>query len=970
MDLLTRIKGNLTEYQSIPFWSWNDRLECEELRQQIRAMKEAGIGGFFMHARGGLSTPYMGEEWFEAVDACINEAEKQGMHAWCYDENGWPSGFAGMKLLEDSANWVHYITCEKKAEFDGDALAVYVLEGTSLRRVWKNENAAEYICIYDKTNSSVVDILNPEIVQKFLKETHEKYYERFGDKFGKSMQGFFTDEPQYFRPDTGYSPMVIKAYRERYGEDILDTLGALFIDCDEAPRLRYRYWRLMNELYINGFVRQVYEWCDAHGCKLTGHSVEETCMRGQMYCSAGVMPFYEYEHIPGIDSLGREPDTDCLPRQVSSVAQQLGKKHVLTETFAGATWAVTPVELKRMAEWQYVNGANQMCQHLYPYSIRGQRKRDWPAFFSNHCPWVKDGFRAFNDYFTTIGYMLSESREDAKVAVIHPIHDSYLVYKRNEQDGIFAADAVFEKLVAKLSAAGIVHHYVDEWLLERHGGTNGAKLRMGKCEYEYVVLPEMDTIDRNTACVLKEYLANGGKLYLEGKAPTMIEGEKADLSFLKSNIAFEDLRFGRVRVEEKETILRYTVREAEFGDFVYAVNLDTQKICTSNLRIRAKGAKLFNAMERRYEPVYFEKDGEDIIVPLSLEPVESCILILDDDALPAQKKETAQIKTILPEKAKVIARSENILVLDTVALSYDGETFEENLPVMLVSDRLLREKTNRTIYLKYCFKAEELPNRIRIEKEKMGTKRAWFNGAEIQFCDLGTLDAAFVSADIAGSVKPGFNELLLEIDYYQEKRTYDIFNDFYYDHTGTTESLVNCLSYDTDIENVYVMGDFAVYAAGFAEGEELITKTPFVISKEKETVHPACLAEEGYPFFGGRITLEVEFEAEGNEREIRLPGNYHAAKVRVNGRNEQLLLFGKKANVEGMLQKGKNSLVIELITGCRNLYGPFHVREEGKLVLAIPESYSGYGKWKDHAEEYYTPDYKIEKLGVNAVKLI
>ena len=79
---------DLKNYQSIPFWSWNDKLEPEHLRKQIRDMKAAGIGGFFMHARGGLLTEYMGEDWMKAVEACIDEAKKQDMNAWWYDENG------------------------------------------------------------------------------------------------------------------------------------------------------------------------------------------------------------------------------------------------------------------------------------------------------------------------------------------------------------------------------------------------------------------------------------------------------------------------------------------------------------------------------------------------------------------------------------------------------------------------------------------------------------------------------------------------------------------------------------------------------------------------------------------------------------------------------------------------------------------------------------------------------------------
>ena len=51
---LETCKKEAPSYGSIPFWSWNDRLEEEELRTQIRRMKELGMGGFFMHARGGL----------------------------------------------------------------------------------------------------------------------------------------------------------------------------------------------------------------------------------------------------------------------------------------------------------------------------------------------------------------------------------------------------------------------------------------------------------------------------------------------------------------------------------------------------------------------------------------------------------------------------------------------------------------------------------------------------------------------------------------------------------------------------------------------------------------------------------------------------------------------------------------------------------------------------------------------------
>ena len=86
------------KYRPVPFWSWNDKLNVEESLRQTALMDESGHGGYFMHARGGLETEYMGEEWFQNVAACIEDAKARGMHAWAYDENGYPSGFGSGKV--------------------------------------------------------------------------------------------------------------------------------------------------------------------------------------------------------------------------------------------------------------------------------------------------------------------------------------------------------------------------------------------------------------------------------------------------------------------------------------------------------------------------------------------------------------------------------------------------------------------------------------------------------------------------------------------------------------------------------------------------------------------------------------------------------------------------------------------------------------------------------------------------------
>jgi hypothetical protein len=48
-----------------------------------------------MHSRTGLATPYLSGAWFALTGACVDEAGKQDMEAWIYDEDRFPSGAAG-----------------------------------------------------------------------------------------------------------------------------------------------------------------------------------------------------------------------------------------------------------------------------------------------------------------------------------------------------------------------------------------------------------------------------------------------------------------------------------------------------------------------------------------------------------------------------------------------------------------------------------------------------------------------------------------------------------------------------------------------------------------------------------------------------------------------------------------------------------------------------------------------------------
>ncbi len=109
-NLTSNFKNPGAEWRAKPFWSWNGNLEKDELIRQIEVFKEMGMGGFFMHSRVGLQTEYLGDKWFDLINACADTAEKLGMEAWLYDEDRWPSGIAGGLVTKNKENRMQFLT--------------------------------------------------------------------------------------------------------------------------------------------------------------------------------------------------------------------------------------------------------------------------------------------------------------------------------------------------------------------------------------------------------------------------------------------------------------------------------------------------------------------------------------------------------------------------------------------------------------------------------------------------------------------------------------------------------------------------------------------------------------------------------------------------------------------------------------------------------------------------------------------
>ena len=940
-------ENSVKEYRPIPFWSWNDRLCPEELKNQVRWMAQEGFGGYFMHARGGLQTEYLSEEWFACIRACIHEGKEMGMESWAYDENGWPSGFVGGKLLTQEQNHDRYLT-HKIGPWDGEAMVSYRITEDRLVRVTDSaEEEGEYLNLYSHPSPSTADILNPAVVEQFLQKTHQRYREELNDDFS-GLAGFFTDEPQYYRWDTPYTAVLPLYFAEEYGLDILDGLGLLFLNKEGYRDFRYKYWKAMQSLLLTSFAQQVYAWCQREGISLTGHYIEEKELKSQMLCCGGIMPFYEYETIPGIDFLHYGITTPNAPKQVSSVACQLGKKKVLTETFAGCGWDLSAWQTKAIAEAQYVGGVNLMCQHLLPYSERGQRKRDYPAHFSWANPWVRYGFKPFNDYFARLGFLLGESEEKVSVGVFCPIRSMYFDYQRIRYDDAYAINDHYSALLARLTAMHISYHIIDETVLQKHGKVEDGVLVVGACKYDTLVFPKTYTMDKETKELLEQFVAQQGKVLFTDEKPSFVEGTPWDCPF-ESNITLAEICARQCyRVSDFNTTVRATLREMGEQKFIYAVNCDLEK-----------GAKLqFFGDFSGFIGLDLETGKQTPMgTTVSFAPGQSYVLFLTETA-PSQEEGE---KTVLLEAPFTVkACSDNYLTLDQVYYSLDGETFHGPYSCMGLFQKLLKERLDGEVYLQYRFQTAVRPKRISLLAEDMHTIWCKVNGHTVSFDGVSDFEKQLYRADIAPFVTLGDNCVEMKLHFYQAPQVYEVL------FGNATESLRNCLVYNTAVEACYLQGDFGVYAQnGFRPGKEknVYLADDFYIGERHSTVTEPIL--EGYPFFAGKLVLEKTFTAEtlGKTR-LCLPGSYGRCSLRINGKAVAQSYFAQSAEIGPYLQVGENVAQITLYSGNRNLLGPHHYGPAEEPARVGPSTYELPGSWVDGKSEMERSSYAFVRFGL------
>ena len=465
-------------YRGKPFWSWNGELRGEELVRQAHIMKEMGLGGYFMHSRAGLITEYLGDEWFDLINEVADAAEADGMEAWLYDEDRWPSGSAGGKVTVDPQYRMKSLyvfeSDPEQVTWDDQSIALYVakLDGINLwayeeldtasiacghcaKRAVKaaverlaplHETAAgmwkalRFAIVPDPCNSNYngttyIDTMSRKATDKFIQLTHEEYRKRCGDRLGRSIKGIFTDEPHRGkcfdnrREKDGvmscamcWTDDIFDEFEKRYGFACRPILPELFyrLNGEKVAPVKLHYIDLADNLFLERFAKPLNEWCEKNGIIFTGHVLHEDSLMNQTVPEGSLMRFYEHMVYPGIDCLTEHNRCYWIVKQLSSATRQLGKKWLLSELYGCTGWQFDFKAHKAVGDWQALFGINLRCQHLSWYTMEGESKRDYPASILHQSPWYKD-YRKVEDYFARFGLVMSEGDPDCDVLLLNPI---------------------------------------------------------------------------------------------------------------------------------------------------------------------------------------------------------------------------------------------------------------------------------------------------------------------------------------------------------------------------------------------------------------------------------------------------------------------------------------------------------------------------------------------------------------------
>ena len=972
-------KSPSATYRSVPFWSLNDSLDTHEIRRQLELMRDAGQGGAFLHSRIGLLTPYLGEEWFDMMEAGVATCDSLGLESWFYDEDKWPSGFAGgiVPLADQSYRSRQLARIPADMEVDEEDSVL-----------WQDDRY-KYICHVARLGMSAyngtcwVDLMNPEMVRFFIDCGYAPYVSRFRGR--KSVRGIFSDEPQVKAtrvPCPGadaqipYSPFMEGKFKDLWGYELDPVLPSLTDTLNPDWRLRrLHYYRTVAACLEEAFSKQVGDYCEENGLIWTGHYNGENTPTTNVIHEGNLMQQLRHMRQPGCDALGLELQTFHNAKVVTSVANQYGRERRLVEIFGISGHNVSFEDRMWIAGWHTICGLNFMCPHLSLYSVKGERKRDYPPTLSFHQPyWPENHW--FEDFSARLCYFASAGETIGEVCVISPLESdfighSFLKADDDDDNDNSVWDKGLERAMEVLASAHLNFDIADEQIMSEAANVGGDGFQIGKMTYHTVVIPPMLTIRPGTLDLLERFGKNGGRILVIDSYPEFVEGEREDdrveaLKKISVLVGQDNLRNVLVKLAGRHFDLTGLGSEAVFTH-LRSVNGGT-------------AVQLFNSSRSDMVRLSFYPAGKGrsvIMDPLTgdiLEPVADKDGGLRIDLQPASSVVVftgKRLRGLRPSKPYLIREpgesidalsgpweghrlDPNSLPLDFASASFDGGvTWEQAEPVLAFYKRTEKSRPyNGPLKLRYGIDIVDIPESCSLAVEQPHMYEAIvFNGKRVSFgSEAWFKDPCIKMADVSDLLVKGRNTIELSLDY----------------RSPVSDARDAKERYGTEIETIYLVGDFGVGAdlSALQPASTWRNQVPGLDPRplpsrfengsiriiSENGLSDGDLTRNGYPFFAGRFELHKRFEMKDFRNDskyyVRFPGaETILIGLCLNGiTSDPVFSSPWEIDITESLREGCNDIVVTLTGSLRNLMGPSH-HAGGELSRVGPGGFTGENDW-------------------------
>lgn len=972
-EVFQRFAQPSADYAVAPLWVLSDKHTEQEMRDRMQDMADQKVMQVIVHPRPGLVNTYLTDEWFGLWEAALDEGKRLGMNVWIYDENSYPSGFAGGhvydQMPESRGRGVSIKEAEEIPAIDADLLGVYRIDGDTIQNVTDQAKAGtlgkdKYLVASVvhappqpwNGDGPYVDLMYPGVTQKFLEITLEPYRARFGNEFGKRIPGVFTDEPE-LQPAGAppWTPDLPEQFEKQWGYSLIDNLPCLVRDVGDFKKVRHDYLFVCNKLFIERWSKPYYEYCEKYDLDFTGHYWEHEwprCLR-----VPDNMAMYAWHQRPAIDNLfinygehlHSQFGNSRTVKELSSVANQLGRERTLCEAYGAGGWECRFEDMKRIGDWLYALGVNTLDPHLSYLSIRGARKHDHPQSFSYHAPWW-EAYHISAEYFARLSAALSAGKQINDVLLIEP---TTTVWMYNSEPPSPARDEIgstFEAMIRLWEQNQIEYDLGCEDIIARHGSVEAAtkEFVVGRGRYKVVVLPaRTETLNGTTVELLEKFVAAGGSVMCCGEAPALVDARPSErLVELAEHDNWmsmpEDKAMAAVRGRQWAAGMRISPvgtqpgmvfhhrRVLDDGELLFLVNIADDKPAFGSISTtRARGVEEWDPATGEKKPFPARHDGKKLEIVYGLEPCGSLLLFLSDERRDTNEPPKETRERVAAATGLEIRRLDpNVLVLDYCDVTCGGETKTgvnaRNTANWIFAkhgagdrnpwDRAVQFKDrliSRTFLADSGFEATyrfaiegQVPTPLFAVVERPDLYSITCNGKPVAAPpnyqtdeDGWWIDKQFGKIDIASVVQPGVNTLTIK---------------------------ASPMTMFHELASAYVIGDFAIEPA--AAGFKIVAEEPMRLGPWNE---------QGYWLYGHRVGYRQSFDVAGkNGRyEVEVP-DWHGSVVKVVVNGKTAGYFGwppYKLDITDQIAPGANEVEVVVFGTLRNTLGPSHWKKFGLI---------------------------------------